>query len=1228
MALKPRLNKNNHTNRNFYGREYFLDKAVNIYNNLESNSYNVIMYYGMAGIGKSSLIKSIKTKYEQNESNIISYVNFEESSNIVEFYSQLISTIGSKIDLFYFNIAFTIYWSKINPNITIKESNFNFLDEGSFLSDSLAMVDGLSAFGLGGGILSLAVKYSKKIKKNFKNNYQEELEKFEKSSVSEMEEALPKFFSYDIKNHLLKQKNAKFLFLLDTHEVLWEKIKQDSMVLESDVWLRDLILFLENTNSLFIIAGREKLRWIEEDDEWNEILNQYKLTEFDYNESIEYLRTSGIKEDDILNLIAESSEGIPFYLNLSLDTYFNIEEPKLEHFINNKKNLTSVFNRFLFYSNQSDVATLKVLAATEQFDFELFSSLVKEFNTGLPITEFKNLTRYSFISTKDDKNFYIHNLMKQSIIEVLDKEILNKVYSYLYRNFNDKVQLNIISKLSNSNTLKLFFSALHYYSYISSEKEHLNYFNQIIIYFYKLDQYKYILYAYNKELEYLNDFENILKIKILLLKSYLKTLNMNKLNEGIQELKEYDLSESFHNELSIIIALKQKIIYPNNCRKVFEDIINHRRYNNSMDLMFLKINFLEIISNDPSIKQKQKVRKTLNILNEISKIIIDIKLPDYIYNLDSLYTINNLIDYYIQIGRYNLKLNIVTLSCFGGLVDYLKQALYLAKKYYNENNLYIANIYEIYADDYLEININKSEDYYYKVLEIYDSILGSNSKQSSSICKKIAQIKYYKKDSNYTQLSDNILLYMILLSLNKNDKETFINISKLLELRHANNVNKLSNISKFKILGMINNGNNYEEEIKKLLQLTFEDELLHQNSYAFISKCYLKINNNEKALIFLKKQRDLLIKLKIFDNSYFDNFKNLIRLIPKQDELFIISETEKHLENVKYKLLIEIYKYLTYYYSNSLYLNKAIEVAKKHKNYSILSTLYLKQSEFDAENELKYLLYNKNLFEETNNYIKLDTAYGYLVDYYKKVEDKIQVEEYLIAQLNLRKNYIKNDNKLYKGYFFLYLFYLDQNDLNNQIYYLEKLFDIGFHRGSQKIINNLLKYTFTTIECLTKSTFLDKEEFLKKLIKCLYDYIGDKNSYDEKFANRVYKIFLKLIQLNNNENRYKESLSYTINSIFLFNKINDEKKLKTIYFNLTSLLNDIYIYSKDKDLNLYFECLCLLDSSILNNQSLQIIYKKSITNFRLENRIDLREIMQSKLYSLLETSENSNLNTP
>jgi hypothetical protein len=43
----------------------------------------------------------------------------------------------------------------------------------------------------------------------------------------------------------------------------------------------------------------------------------------------------------------------------------------------------------------------------------------------------------------------------------------------------------------------------------------------------------------------------------------------------------------------------------------------------------------------------------------------------------------------------------------------------------------------------------------------------------------------------------------------------------------------------------------------------------------------------------------------------------------------------------------------------------------------------------------------------------------------------------------------------------------------------------------------------------------------------------------------------------------------------------------------------------------------LLDVSIINHDNLQILYKKSITNFRIEERYDLREIMQKKLHELL-----------
>jgi hypothetical protein len=1224
MGLKPRLKKKNYISKKFYGRDYYLEKVDDLYNSIELKDFSVLMYYGIGGIGKSSLINSIKSRYENYESNIIAYVNFEESNNILDFYTKLSQDIGSKVDLFYFNIAFSIYWSKVNPNISLKESNFDFLDEGTFLSDSLAMVDGLSAFGLGGGVLSLAVKYSKKVNRHFKNNYQEELEEFESLSVNEMEEALPKFFSYDIKIYLSKRKESKFLFLLDTHEIIWEKLKQESKILESDVWLRDLILFLEKSNSLFIIAGREKLRWVEEDEEWDEILNQYKLTEFEYKESVEYLKSSGIKENDIIDLIATSSEGIPFYLNLSLDTYYNIEKPTLNHFIDNKKNLTSIFNRFLTYSNQSEIATLKVLSVTEHFDFELFSSLVKEFNTGLPSTEFSYLTRYSFISTKDNKSFSIHNLMKQSIVNLLDKEILCRVHSYLYKIFNDQVSVNIENNLFDSNTLKLYFSTLYHYSFISSEKEHLDYFNQIIIHFYKSDKYKYIIYAYNKQLEYLRELENILKVKILISECYLQISDIKKLSKEIEDLKQYDLPEDIHNNLSMIIALKQQIMFPNKPPnkpiEMFKKMINFNKYNNNLDLLTIKIKRLALLNKFNHDNVKLKHRTLLNSLYDISETIENFKLPENIDNLDSLNVINNFIEYYIEIGQYNSKLNDITRTCFGGLEDYLKKALNLIKKYYGADNLYTAKIYEIYAEENFNNKIENVEKFYYQTLKIYNNILGINSSYSQSIYKKIALILYKKGSYTIENIDVNILFFMLSISMTKEDVTTFNYISNYLEKKFDGNDYELSNIIKLKIWIMItNNIINIDSEVKKLIKLTSDDEFLHKSSYSFLGKSYLRINQFNEASIYLKKERDLLIKFNKFDDEYFDNFNKLFQTISKEEGIELITQTELHLEN-NYKLLIKIYQYLIKYYSSienkKIYFYKAIELGKKHKNKNLLSDLYLNQASIDSKNEIQHLIDNKNLFKETTNYIKLDRAYGYLIEYYKKIEKKEQIEKYLLVQLNLRENYINNDIKLYKGYFFLYLFYKYNKDIKNQFFYLKKCNDTGYLKKSTKALEGLLNHCFEDINYIESSLLPNKKEWLEKFYEIL-DVNINKDFTNKTSIRNLDKICKKLIALNNKNHSYKKSIFYYNRKTLLLNKLQNQKRLKAHYISLNILLNDIYNYSKGTDVNLYFECLNLLDVSIINHDNLQILYKKSITNFRIEERYDLREIMQKKLHELL-----------
>jgi len=478
MALKPRHKNIKKNNRIFNAREYYIKKFNNKFLNIGEHEYNVIMYYGIGGIGKTSLQKKIKENIEKKDSNIIASINFETNMNILDVYTTISNQISFKVDMFYFNIAFSIYWSKLNPNISLKESNFNFLEEGSFLGDSLSLVEGMASAGLGGGLLNLAIKYSNKANKYFKNNYKEELEEFEKFTIKEMEIELPKFFSYDIKNYLEKNKNHKFIYMFDTHEILYKEIKKKTKILECDEWLRDLITSLDSTNSIFTITGREKLKWNQSDSEWDNVLSQYKLSEFTEEENKNFLKSSGIKEEDIIQEISDLSEGIPYYLNLSVDTYESIENPTIEHFKNNNTDTTDkIFNRFLLYASEPEVKTLKILAISKFFNRELFKILTKEFTTGLSVVDdFNYLTEYSFISTKDSKTFYMHKLMQNSIIAMISKDLLNEVNNFLFTYYYKKAQNTPIGSIEWTHNIK---DAIYYKSKNDEKSLYLWFINTI-----------------------------------------------------------------------------------------------------------------------------------------------------------------------------------------------------------------------------------------------------------------------------------------------------------------------------------------------------------------------------------------------------------------------------------------------------------------------------------------------------------------------------------------------------------------------------------------------------------------------------------------------------------------------------------------------------------------------------------------------------------------------------
>lgn len=64
------------------------------------------------------------------------------------------------------------------------------------------------------------------------------------------------------------------------------------------------------------------------DEDWKNYLNQLKIGKLPEEDALDLLKHCGITEEDIQKVLIESSEGVPYYLELSIDTYRRIKKKK------------------------------------------------------------------------------------------------------------------------------------------------------------------------------------------------------------------------------------------------------------------------------------------------------------------------------------------------------------------------------------------------------------------------------------------------------------------------------------------------------------------------------------------------------------------------------------------------------------------------------------------------------------------------------------------------------------------------------------------------------------------------------------------------------------------------------------------------------------------------------------------------------------------------------------
>ncbi|RKJ33952.1 hypothetical protein D7X33_38975, partial [Butyricicoccus sp. 1XD8-22] len=112
------------------------------------DEYKVLTYYGVGGIGKSRLLTELYKKLESVDDTCVKVLlNFKEEKHrhpgeaLIFLREKIKKTHKIKFDTF--DLAYAVYWKKINPQLSMKSNggDLPFFEEGSFVADLVQQLD-------------------------------------------------------------------------------------------------------------------------------------------------------------------------------------------------------------------------------------------------------------------------------------------------------------------------------------------------------------------------------------------------------------------------------------------------------------------------------------------------------------------------------------------------------------------------------------------------------------------------------------------------------------------------------------------------------------------------------------------------------------------------------------------------------------------------------------------------------------------------------------------------------------------------------------------------------------------------------------------------------------------------------------------------------------------------------------------------------------------------------
>ncbi|MDY9926811.1 tetratricopeptide repeat protein [Methanosarcina sp.] len=662
---------------------------------LETQEYNVLFFHGIAGIGKSKLQKELQNILDKEYPEIFWTsidLNTKTNREVGTFLVALRNKIQEKCkaNFYLFDIAHAIYWKKLHPEIPLPQENYPLIKEEGFFSK---VIDVLNEFGPA----RLAWDILKNAPENVKRSLKEQaidINKLADMEVHELEKLLPSFFAADFTNYL--GTDSKAYIFIDTYEALWDGLRNKGSFHEKDEWIRDNLI--PNMSGVsWVICGREPLLWDKFDSDWKIYLEQHLVDGLPESYCQEFLEDCGIENKDIRDIIIKVSEGVPYYLNLSVDTYEKISRSRQPAFEDFGKAQPEVFNTFVKYLRSNEIQALTVLSVPNQWDRDLFEVLMKKFYTELPISTFSELIKFSFIKTYTEGKYSIQQLMRKNLQAYQDPVGRENINKFMLEYYSNRLKDIDIKAITSEHEIALTEAFYHAKEALGAE-ELFEWFISISAPFFRAAFWQLISPFYEEMLQILKAELGSEHSDVAATLNYLGLLYTN--------MGDYEKALPLYKRA---LEINEKVLGPKH-----SDVTNTL---NNLALLYYQMGDYE---------------KALSLYKRALEIAEKVLGPQH-PNVAN--TLNNLAELYYQMGDYEKALSLY------------KTALDIREKVLGPQHPDVANTLNNLALLYYQMgDYEKALSLYKRALEIAEKVLGPQHPNVANTLNNLAELYYQMGD--------------------------------------------------------------------------------------------------------------------------------------------------------------------------------------------------------------------------------------------------------------------------------------------------------------------------------------------------------------------------------------------------------------------------------------------------------------------------------------------------